>query len=113
KSDPPANAELCTDSRYNDQALRVTTLINTWGTAGPSVFGKTRAGSVENQMLPIDPHSYPEWDLQVSTHSAGSFFHLQEWASVLKQTYGHRAAYFCRFAGGEMTGLLPVMEVSS
>jgi hypothetical protein len=32
---------------------------------------------------------------------------------VLHETYGHRPAYFCRLAAGQLAELLPVMEVSS
>jgi len=32
---------------------------------------------------------------------------------VLRETYGHVPLYAARFAGGQLEGLLPLMEVSS
>lgn len=41
------------------------------------------------------------------------FFHGSAWARVLYETYRHEPVYFCQVSGGQLRGLLPVMEVSS
>lgn len=61
----------------------------------------------------IDPLSCPQWDGWVSNCKGRSFFHRSSWAQVLQKTYGHQPVYFCRFINGAITGVLPVMEVSS
>jgi len=61
----------------------------------------------------VDPLSYTGWDTALSAHSGASFFHGAAWARVLHETYGHRPAYFCRFANERLEELLAVMEVSS
>jgi len=61
----------------------------------------------------IDPMKCPQWDALVSTCKGRSFFHGSAWAQVLQETYRHRPVYFCRFVKGAITGILPVMEVSS
>jgi hypothetical protein len=65
------------------------------------------------QPVAIDPLLYPAWDSLLAAQARSSFFHGSAWARVLHETYGHQPAYFCRFATGQLTELLPVMEVSS
>ena len=61
----------------------------------------------------LDPLQIPEWDSIVATHPDGTCFHGRGWASVLHETYGHRPKFFCRFRGGRLESMLPVMEVNS
>ncbi len=65
------------------------------------------------QLDAFDPLQEPAWDSLIASHPGSSFFHSLAWAQVLHHTYGHRPVYFGRFAGGNLQGLLPVMEVSS
>jgi len=68
----------------------------------------TKAAYVE-----VDPLEYPEWDALVAVHAGATVFHGTGWARVLQQTYGHNPVYLCRFDGGRLVELLPIMEVSS
>lgn len=61
----------------------------------------------------LDPRQEPGWDAQLAGHPDSSFFHTAAWAEVLYRTYGHRPAYCCQFDRDRLTGLLPVMGVSS
>jgi hypothetical protein len=61
----------------------------------------------------VDPLDYPGWDSLLTAHPRASIFHGTGWARVLRQTYGHTPVYICRFEGGQLAELLPVMEVSS
>ncbi|MGA2748460.1 MAG: GNAT family N-acetyltransferase [Verrucomicrobiota bacterium] len=61
----------------------------------------------------VDPLRQPDWDSLLAAHPQSSIFHGLGWARVLHDTYGHKPLYFARFHGKQLTGLLPVMEVSS
>ncbi|HWD92925.1 MAG TPA: GNAT family N-acetyltransferase [Verrucomicrobiae bacterium] len=61
----------------------------------------------------INPLEFQRWDTQLANLPGASFFHGTAWPRVLRETYGHEPVYFCRFSGGELKQLLPVMEVSS
>ena len=61
----------------------------------------------------IDPTCLPSWDESIRRFPQASFFHGTAWAKVLKESYGYRPAYLTLMHAGEMTALLPVMEVTS
>jgi CelD/BcsL family acetyltransferase involved in cellulose biosynthesis len=71
------------------------------------------ASAPPERLAVINPLERPDWDALVAANPDCSFFHGSGWARVLHDTYGHQPHYFCRFAGGNLHGLLPVMEVSS
>lgn len=70
------------------------------------------AGALEPPII-LNPLEHPKWDALLTDHGNASFFHSSSWARVLCETYGHRPVYFCRFVGGQLKQLLPLMEVSS
>lgn len=61
----------------------------------------------------VDPLRRPGWDSLVEAHPQSSVFHGSGWARVLAQSYGHTPMYVCRFRGGQLVGLLPLMGISS
>lgn len=63
--------------------------------------------------LVVNPLEFPKWDELVAHHPGATFFHGTAWPRVLRETYGHQPVYFCRFSGGQLRQVLPVMEVSS
>ena len=73
----------------------------------------TQPGVLDQRLRVIDPLSHSEWDSLVAANPKSSFFHTSDWARVLQETYGHRPVYCCRYANGQITDLLPVMEVTS
>jgi len=78
----------------------------------PSVeFGRPKLASME--VIVLNPHSDPRWDLWVRTHPESTIFHSTAWAKVLSKTYSHKPMYlrFCRRE--EICALIPMMEVRS
>jgi CelD/BcsL family acetyltransferase involved in cellulose biosynthesis len=61
----------------------------------------------------VDPLRHPGWDSLLAEHAQSSIFHGCAWARVLRETYGHQPFYIGKFDGKRLTGLLPLMEVSS
>lgn len=53
------------------------------------------------------------WNAFVHGQSAGTFFHLAEWAGVLERAFGHRSHYLLAERAGEVVGVLPLAEVKS
>ena len=63
--------------------------------------------------LGVDPLGCSDWDARVAEHPHSTIFHGSGWARVLRDSYGHSPHYFTRIEGGQLAGMLPVMEVSS
>jgi hypothetical protein len=61
----------------------------------------------------IDPTQYPNWDELLISTPGSSFFHTSSWAKVLKEAYGYAPKYFTEFNGGQISTLIPIMEVRS
>jgi hypothetical protein len=61
----------------------------------------------------VNPLLHPGWDSLLAEHAQSSIFHGSAWARVLCETYGHQPFYIAQFDGQHLTGLLPLMEVSS
>lgn len=61
----------------------------------------------------VDPEADCSWNEDVQKHRDACAFHTAEWASVLRKTYGHRAAYFRIQRGNRLLAMVPLMEVSS
>jgi CelD/BcsL family acetyltransferase involved in cellulose biosynthesis len=82
-----------------------------------TVSGSSRAEALtagkSAEITTVDPLERAEWDQCVATLPRSTIFHSAGWARVLKETYGHKPFYVARFDGKRLTGLLPVMEVSS
>lgn len=75
-------------------------------------FGDRAKASTLEAPVVLNPLEVSDWDAQVAQCRGASFFHGSAWARVLRESYGYEPAYFCRFAGGQLKQLLPVMEVS-
>lgn len=61
----------------------------------------------------LDPLKDPDWDERLRSSDHCSFFHTASWARVLSDSYGYRPHYAGTITNGELTALLPVMEVDS
>ena len=59
-----------------------------------------------------DPTVEPAWDKWIEAHPEGSFFHGSAWATVLRQSYGHRPAYLVFGSEGDARALWPIMELN-
>ena len=51
------------------------------------------------------------WDDYVDRHPRGTIFHLRGWQGAVERTFGHTDASLYADRGGEIVGVLPLMEV--
>lgn len=56
---------------------------------------------------------FTKWDAYVESHPDGTFFHKAEWKNVIEKAFGHRTYYLFAELDGEITGILPMANVSS
>jgi len=61
----------------------------------------------------INPLEYPGWDELLLTNENCSFFHSSSWARVLCESYKYKPLYFTLISNGELSDLIPVMEIKS
>jgi serine/alanine adding enzyme len=58
--------------------------------------------------------SSEEWRTFVSSHPEGTYYHLPEWQTVLKESLGHRPYYvFAQNEDKKMCGVLPLFHIKS
>lgn len=62
---------------------------------------------------PFEEKDAQRWNAFVSDHAEGTFFHLHQWRTVLRDAFGHRSHYLLAERGGEICGVLPLALVSS
>jgi FemAB-related protein (PEP-CTERM system-associated) len=53
------------------------------------------------------------WDAYVHAHPEGTFYHLSGWRRIFEDKLGHRAHYLMCESGGELRGVLPLVQVKS
>jgi FemAB-related protein (PEP-CTERM system-associated) len=53
------------------------------------------------------------WDAFVTANPDGTFFHRAGWRSVIEQAFHHRTRYVYTQRGSQITGVLPLVHVSS
>ncbi len=68
---------------------------------------------MKDNILIINPITYPGWDDLLLSHLGYSFFHSSAWASVLFESYHYTPKYFSIINDGKLLALIPVMEVDS
>lgn len=61
----------------------------------------------------IDPHADARWRAFADAHPDALIFHHPLWMKVLERAYGYRQASLACFEDGEMTGILPLLEIRS
>lgn len=55
----------------------------------------------------------PAWNRFVSNCPHGTFFHRAEWKDVFEASLGHTTHYLLAEAGGEVSGVLPLVHIRS
>jgi hypothetical protein len=65
------------------------------------------------QVKIVNPIEYPNWDKQMEELDGATIFHTTKWASVLSESYGYRPKYITGFEGGDLVGVLPIMDIKS
>jgi hypothetical protein len=71
-----------------------------------------RAGASMDLRI-VDPTSDLTWDALLWTHPHSTFFHSAAWAKTLADAYGFECRYVVATSGGELRGLLPIIEARS
>lgn len=61
----------------------------------------------------LNPLNHPRWNELVAATPSASFFHTENWARVLAESYGYVPRYFAVPENGGLRALLPVMEIRS
>ena len=61
----------------------------------------------------LTPADAARWDAYVDNASAATFFHRSGWAEVIDRAFGHRTHYLYAEERGEITGVLPLVELRS
>lgn len=61
----------------------------------------------------VNPLKHPGWKELLEATPSASFFHTENWARVLTESYGYEPRYFIVSGNGCLLGLLPVMEIRS
>jgi FemAB-related protein (PEP-CTERM system-associated) len=54
-----------------------------------------------------------EWDRFVSAHPDATGYHVWRWRHVFENAFGHRTEYLTARAGGEICGVLPLVQFDS
>jgi hypothetical protein len=78
---------------------------------GTKSASETASVTKLQEFTAINPINYPGWDSAIRSVEGTSVFHSAAWAEVLHRSYGHTPVYLCRLDRGEITGVIPVMEV--
>lgn len=68
---------------------------------------------MQNPLEVVNPLSYPGWDDLLLTYPNHSIFHTSAWARVLMETYGYKPRYFFIIRNGNLSTLVPMMDVNS
>lgn len=79
----------------------------------PAATASERNDNSAAEIVVLDPLQHPNWDALLKAHPQSTIFHCAGWARVLRDTYGHKPVYICRFQGQSLVELLPIMEASS
>ena len=61
----------------------------------------------------INPLKYPDWNELLMTNPDASFFHTDNWARVLFESYGYIPEYLSVKKNGTLVALLPFMVIDS
>ena len=62
---------------------------------------------------PLEADVHERWDAYVRGSSESTFFHLSGWKNVVERAFGHRTHFLYAEDGGEIVGVLPLVEVRS
>jgi FemAB-related protein (PEP-CTERM system-associated) len=61
----------------------------------------------------LEPRHADAWDAFVTSHAAGSFFHLAAWANVITAAFGHASHYTLAERDGSIVGVLPLVQMKT
>ena len=61
----------------------------------------------------LDQASTRAWDEFVRARPDGTFFHLADWATIIRRAFGHETHYLFAEQDGAITGVLPLARVKT
>ncbi len=61
----------------------------------------------------VNPLDISSWDDQIARFPGAGIFHTAAWARVLAESYGYTPTYFVAFHKGELSAVVPMMDVKS
>jgi FemAB-related protein (PEP-CTERM system-associated) len=67
--------------------------------------------AVQIKLLDVD--AFYEWDRFVMREEGGTVFHLTRWMDLIRANFHQRPCYLYRKRDGEITGILPLVQVKS
>lgn len=62
---------------------------------------------------PLTERDHARWDAFVADCPEATFFHRAGWKTVIERSFGHRTHYVFAERGGEIRGVLPLVETKS
>ncbi len=77
----------------------------------PLLMPETIAADVTVRTL--EARDLAQWDAYVNIHPDATFFHRAGWKRVIEAAFGHRTHFLLAERGGEMVGVLPLVEIRS
>ncbi|MGE3957937.1 MAG: FemAB family XrtA/PEP-CTERM system-associated protein [Vicinamibacterales bacterium] len=82
----------------------------------PSTTPETQPGTQASLEAPVtldEQVAAAEWDHYVERHPGSVAYHLHAWRGVFERAFGHRTIYLAARRGGELAGVLPLVEMKS
>lgn len=64
-------------------------------------------------VVSVDQRDSVAWDAYVEQHPSSSGYHLYGWRGVFERAFGHPTYYLLARRGGQVVGVLPLVEVRS
>jgi FemAB-related protein (PEP-CTERM system-associated) len=61
----------------------------------------------------FEPRHAAAWNAFVTSHPAGTFFHLAAWADVISTVFGHTSLYTLAVRDGVIAGVLPLVQMKT
>jgi len=71
------------------------------------------AAAAEVTVRTLQANDLARWDAYVQAHPDASFFHRAGWKRVIEDAFGHRSHFLLAERGGELAGVLPLVEIDS
>ena len=59
------------------------------------------------------PADRPDWERFVSSRGDEAGYHAFDWQEVFSRAFGHESVYLIARRGGEVTGVLPIVQIKS
>ena len=72
---------------------------------------KTKNGKTLIDIRLTTDQDHHSWDSYVNEHPDTSPYHLQAWIRTIEETYGHNGFSLIAYEGGQVVGVLPIIQM--